>query len=233
MNNLASKLREGTKHSHTEAENVAFIKCFIKGVVDLNSFKRMISSLYLVYQALETEMERNQNHPILGKIYFSELNRTASLAKDLEYYYGSNWQQEMSSAATAKMYIDRIRELAATEPALLVGHAYTRYMGDLSGGQAFGRITRSALNLPEGEGAAFYEFKEIPDARDFKMKYRAALESLPIDETMADKIVTEANIAFDFNMTMFEELEGDLIQGLGIERFTELTTQRQKGSTTV
>jgi heme oxygenase len=32
--NLASKLRVGTKKAHTMAENVGFVKCFLKGVVE-------------------------------------------------------------------------------------------------------------------------------------------------------------------------------------------------------
>jgi heme oxygenase len=29
--NLALRLREGTKHAHTAAENTAFMKCFFEG----------------------------------------------------------------------------------------------------------------------------------------------------------------------------------------------------------
>ncbi|MEH1935571.1 MAG: biliverdin-producing heme oxygenase [Nostoc sp.] len=32
--NLAIKLRSGTQQAHTSAENVGFMKCFLKGVVD-------------------------------------------------------------------------------------------------------------------------------------------------------------------------------------------------------
>jgi len=32
--NLATKLREGTKKTHTMAENVGFVKCFLRGVVE-------------------------------------------------------------------------------------------------------------------------------------------------------------------------------------------------------
>jgi heme oxygenase len=31
---LDIRLREGTKHSHTMAENTAFMKCFLKGIVE-------------------------------------------------------------------------------------------------------------------------------------------------------------------------------------------------------
>ena len=33
---LAGQLREGTKKSHTMAENTGFVACFLKGVVEKN-----------------------------------------------------------------------------------------------------------------------------------------------------------------------------------------------------
>ena len=42
--NLASQLREGTKKSHSMAENVGFVKCFLKGVVEKNSYRKLVSN---------------------------------------------------------------------------------------------------------------------------------------------------------------------------------------------
>ncbi|MGL6341317.1 MAG: biliverdin-producing heme oxygenase, partial [Waterburya sp.] len=39
--NLATMLREGTKKSHTMAENVGFVKCFLKGVVEKKSYRKL------------------------------------------------------------------------------------------------------------------------------------------------------------------------------------------------
>jgi DNA gyrase subunit B len=50
--NLATKLREGTKKAHTMAENVGFIKCFLKGVVEKTSYRKLVSNLYFVYSAI-------------------------------------------------------------------------------------------------------------------------------------------------------------------------------------
>ncbi len=69
-NDLASKLREGTKHSHTAAENTAFTKCFLKGVVKKEFFRKLTANLYFVYSALEEEIQRHLNHPVVSSIYF-------------------------------------------------------------------------------------------------------------------------------------------------------------------
>ncbi|NEO77484.1 heme oxygenase (biliverdin-producing) [Moorena sp. SIO4G3] len=229
--NLATKLREGTKTSHTMAENVGFVKCFLKGTVEKTSYRKLVSNLYFVYSAMEEEMERHREHPILSKIYFQELNRKKTLEQDLCYYYGSNWQDKVVPSVAAKEYVQRIKDMSEKEPELLVAHSYTRYLGDLSGGQILKKIAQRGMNLSDGQGTAFYEFKQIPDEKGFKAKYRQAMDELPIDDATADRIVEEANAAFGMNMKMFQELEGNLIKAIGIMLYNTLTRRRVRGST--
>jgi heme oxygenase len=118
-------------------------------------------------------------------------------------------------------------------PELLVGHHYTRYIGDLSGGQILKNIAQKAMSLGEHDGLRFYEFAAIPDEKAFKANYRATLDALPIDQAMADRIVEEANHAFHLNMTMFQELEGNLIAAIGKVLFGFLTRRQRSGSTEV
>ena len=229
--NLATKLREGTKKAHTMAENVGFIKCFLKGVVEKTSYRKLASNLYFVYSAMEEEMERHHAHPIVSKIYFQQLNRKKSLEQDLAYYYGANWREQVTPSSAAKEYVQRIREVSASAPELLIAHSYTRYIGDLSGGQILKKIAQQGMNLAEGEGTAFYEFKEIPDEKAFKANYRQVLNELPLDEAAMDRIVDEANATFGMNMKMFQELEGNLVKAIGQMLFNSLTRRRTRGST--
>lgn len=229
--NLATKLREGTKKSHSMAENTGFVACFLKGVVEKNSYRKLVSNLYFVYSAMEEEMERHSQHPIVSQIYFPELNRKSALEQDLTFYYGPNWREQVAPSAAAEEYIARIREVSNTAPELLVAHSYTRYLGDLSGGQILKGIAVRAMNLSEGEGTHFYEFKTISDEKAFKNKYRQAMNDLAIDEPTADRIVDEANHAFGLNMKMFRELEGNLIKAIGQMLFNTLTRRRNRGST--
>jgi len=228
--NLATKLREGTKKAHTMAENVGFVKCFLKGVVEKTSYRKLVSNLYFVYTAMEEEMDRHHNHPILSKIHYPELNRKASLEKDLYYYFGNSWRDQVAPSPATQAYVQRIRDLSATEPELLIAHSYTRYLGDLSGGQILKGIAQRAMNLAEGEGTAFYEFETIADEKAFKAQYRQALDDVPVDETTADRIVEEANAAFGMNMSLFKELEGNLVKAIGQMLFNTLTRRRTRGS---
>jgi len=229
--NLATMLREGTKKSHTMAENVGFVKCFLKGVVEKQSYRKLVGNLYFVYSAMEEEMERLQDHPVVSKIYFPELNRKQSLEQDLYFYYGSNWREEVTLSEAGKAYVERIKQVANSQPELLVAHSYTRYLGDLSGGQILKKISQRAMNLTDGQGTAFYEFEDITDEKAFKNEYRQRMNELPVDQQTAERIVDEANAAFGMNMNMFKELEGNLIKAIGQMLFNTLTRRRISDST--
>ena len=229
--NLATKLRVGTKKAHTMAENVGFVKCFLKGVVEKNSYRKLVGNFYFAYTAMEEELEKHANHPVISKIDFQELYRKHSLEQDLSFYYGANWREQIKLSPAGEAYVQRIREVGENQPELLVAHSYTRYLGDLSGGQILKNIAQTAMNLTEGEGTAFYEFDQIDDEKAFKAKYRQALDEMPIDDATADRIVDEANAAFGMNMKMFQELEGNLIKAIGQMLFNSLTRRRNRGNT--
>ncbi|MEA5571206.1 heme oxygenase (biliverdin-producing) [Calothrix sp. UHCC 0171] len=228
--NLASKLRVGTKKAHTMAENVGFVKCFLKGVVEKNSYRKLVGNFYFIYSAMEEELAKHHNHPIVSKINFTELYRKQSLEQDLAFYYGANWREQVQLSSAGEAYVKRIREISEQEPELLIAHSYTRYLGDLSGGQILKGIAETAMNLTDG-GTAFYEFADIPDEKAFKVKYRTALDEMPLDEATCDRIVHEANDAFGANMKMFQELEGNLIKAIGVMLYNTLTRRRNRGNT--
>lgn len=197
-------------------------------------FRQLLANFYFVYSTLETELARHQNHPVVGKIYFPQLNRKDQLAQDLAYYYGENWENEVYPSDAGKTYVERLKTLSESEPELLISHAYVRYLGDLSGGQGLKRIVRSAMNLPEDKGTKFYEFDELPNfdtQKAFKIQYRDALNSLPLDETMAQKIVDEANYAFELNRNVMHELEGAVKSAIGDDKFNSITGENHAGST--
>ena len=230
---LASQLREGTKKAHTMAENTGFLSCFLKGVVDKASYRTLVADLYFVYYAMEQEIGklRAAGHPVVGPVGFPELNRRESLEQDLAFYFGEGWRNSVKATPAAQEYVARIHQIAQESPELLVGHHYTRYIGDLSGGQILKAIAQKAMNLGEHDGLRFYAFDAIPDEQGFKANYRATLDALPIDQATADRIVTEANHAFHLNMTMFQELEGNLIAAIGKVLFGFLTRRQRSGST--
>ena len=205
---LAAELKTGTKRSHTAAENTKFVGSFLRGVVSEENYRTLIKDFYFVYSAIEEEMERLEDNEYIAPINFKELNRVEQLKMDVRYYYGPNWRSIIAPSESAVQYVERVHEVADKDPYLLVGHHYTRYLGDLSGGQILKGIAEKALNLREGEGLKFYDFDKIDDKKAYKDRYRFALDCLPLDKPKIDAIIAEANYAFKLNMDLFDELGG-------------------------
>ena len=209
ISDFSKQLKEGTKKSHTMAENTSFVASFLRGVVDESKYRQWVANFYFIYHALETEVENNKDNPFVGPMRLNGLSRHDALIKDCEYFYGDDWREKIYPTEQTQRYVNRIHEVAKENPELLIAHHYTRYMGDLSGGQILKGIAQKALGLKE-DGLAFYEFPEISDKKGFKESYRRVLDTIiPATQKDVDGIIVEANYAFRLNMYMFEEIQGD------------------------
>ena len=202
---LSKQLKEGTKSSHSAAENTKFVTSFLKGVVDEENYKQLIANFYFVYRAMEEEIQKLRGDSTLGKLLFTELERVPALEQDLRYFYGPIWRSIVEPTDQCQRYVNRIREVSKDEPELLIAHPYTRYIGDLSGGQILKKIAERAIGT---EGLNFYDFPKIDDKKSFKASYKSMLDTLDLDQHQINAIIVEANYAFRLNMYMFEEIEG-------------------------
>ena len=212
---LSTRLKEGTKKSHNAAENTKFVAGFLKGVLNPEEYRKLITDFYYVYETMEQRIEETKD-PLASvlKQWGAKLYRTAFLNRDLRYYYGPMYRDMLTPSEACNTYCYRLNEIAEKDPYLLIAHHYTRYIGDLSGGQILKGIAKKALNPPEGEGLHFYDFPMINDAKAFKTDYRAVLDGLEVNENQVNSLIAEANYAFRLNMYIFDELQGDAKKGL-------------------
>jgi heme oxygenase len=156
--------------------------------------------------ALEENQERHREHGVLGKIYFPELYRRDALEQDLNFYYGNTTWNDVVPLKATQNYVSRINTLSAEWAEGLVAHHYTRYLGDLSGGQALKRIVAKTYNLSSDQGLAFYDFPQITNYSQFKDEYRARLDSIRVDDMTLQSIINEANQAFVLNQEVFNSM---------------------------
>ena len=202
LTTFSKKIKKDTSKSHSMAENTGFVTNFLAGVVSKDSYKQLIADFYFIYTALEEQVEKFKDDPFIAPIAFDELKRVPALEKDCEFYWGENWRNTISPTDACKNYVKRVKKIDAK---FLVGHHYTRYLGDLSGGQILKNIANKSMNL-NGEGLAFYEFEGISNPGNFKNRYRTALDNLPITWSDGELIINEANYAFKLNMDVFDEI---------------------------
>ena len=86
---------------------------------------------------------------------------------------------------------------------LLLSHAYTRFIGDLSGGKILARTAKKALNFKGADSGLFYEFED---------GYRQALDKMYLTDAEIERLVAEVNVALVLNMRIFAEL--DVLSGV-------------------
>ena len=207
MTELAIRLKEGTKESHSAAENTKFVASFLRGVVDYEEYRKLLTNFYYVYDTMEQRIRETED-PMVQAIKSEDLERKEAIERDLEYYYGPDWKEKQEPSEACNKYCHRLNEVAEKDPYLLIAHHYTRYIGDLSGGKILKEIAARVLKPPVGKGLDFYEFPSIPNAKEFKNNYRACLDNLDCDEQQINALITEANYAFRLNMYMFDEIQG-------------------------
>ena len=213
MVTFSKQIKEGTKKSHSAAENTKFVAGFLRGVLDKEQYRQLLTNFYYVYDTMEQRIRESTDN-LVSMISYPELERVNSLERDLRYYYGPMWRDKLEPSEACNKYCSRINEVAEKDPYLLIAHHYTRYIGDLSGGQILKGIAEKALQPPNGEGLHFYEFPRIEDAKEWKTNYRQVLDTLELDDAMKDALIEEANNAFRLNMYLFDEVEGSATKSL-------------------
>ena len=58
LEGLALRLDEGTRKSHSVAQNSAFVTGFFKGLSSRESYQKLITSYYFIYQAMEDTFDQ-------------------------------------------------------------------------------------------------------------------------------------------------------------------------------
>jgi heme oxygenase len=86
---MALMLDDGTRKSHSMAENTQFVTGFFKGLANRNSYRSLMTTLYYVYKAQEEAMDSTTEARV-QILDYPELRRLESLKKDMEFFYGTN-----------------------------------------------------------------------------------------------------------------------------------------------
>jgi heme oxygenase len=201
---LSQRLREGTRPEHEQAEGSGFVERLMSGRLEVAAYADLAAQQLAVYGALEDASAAVRADPQGATLVFDELTRTPEIEKDLAFLVGPDWAERVTIRPATERYVARLREVGASLPAY-AAHAYTRYLGDLSGGQIIKRMLERHYGL-SGDGLAFYTFAEIPKSKPFKDVYRERLDALDLSPAELDATVAEAKLAFRLNSAVFADL---------------------------
>ncbi|MFI9340543.1 heme oxygenase (biliverdin-producing) [Streptomyces sp. NPDC052773] len=207
MDSFSTLIRTASHEQHVEAETSTFMSDLLGGRLGVAAYARYTEQLWFVYEALEAGAGRLASDPVAGPFIRPELFRLPALERDLEHLRGPGWRGSLSALPATRAYADRVRECAERWPAGYIAHHYTRYLGDLSGGQIIrDRAERTWGFEKKGDGVRFYVFEEIPNPAAFKRAYRELLDAVNADELERQRIVAECKRAFALNTAVFRAL---------------------------
>lgn len=207
-------VRDATFADHERAAMSEFMSALFGERLPIAGYTEMVVQHHFAYEVLEQAGYELRDHPVAGAFVDEDLRRLPSIEADLVVLLGADWSSRATPSAATIAYCDRMREVCTSSPECFVAHHYTRYMGDLSGGQMIGRIARSTYSLSEGAGAAFYEFPGIADLAAFKDDYRGRLDVAEWSPEERERLLAEVAIAYRHNTEVFDELDRDLRAGV-------------------
>ncbi|MFI1352393.1 heme oxygenase (biliverdin-producing) [Streptomyces sp. NPDC020898] len=209
MDSFSTVIRTASHEQHVEAENSTFMSDMLGGRLGVEAYARYTEQLWFVYEALEAGADRLASDPVAGPFIQPELKRLAALEKDLAHLRGADWRSTLTALPATRVYAERVSECAREWPAGYIAHHYTRYLGDLSGGQIIRDTAEKTWGFArKGDGVRFYVFEGISNPAAFKRGYRELLDGagVAVDELERQRIVAECKRAFALNTGVFRDL---------------------------
>jgi heme oxygenase len=197
---LSDRVRSGTRADHDAAQGSGFLDALADGRLPLPAYTDLAAQHYAIYETLERAAVTMGGDTAAGAFVFPELVRLPALAADLRFLGGSPFVLPATDA-----YCARLREVAFDRPAAFVAHHYTRYLGDLSGGQYLGPAIARAYGL-DGAGHQFFVFPGVhPPA--FRARYRDLLDRVQWSSGEQDAFLAEVSEAYRLNIAVLAELK--------------------------
>lgn len=205
---FSTVIREASREEHAEADNTDFGQALVDGRLHLDAYAALLGQTWLVYTVLEEAARAQHGDPIGSTFWFPELLRVPSMERDLGFLIGGGWRDQIEPRPATERYQERVRAMCFDWAGGFMAHQYTRYLGDLSGGQIIRRTLRRVYDLEE-DGVRFYRFEGIPKPKPFKDLYRSRVDAAPWDAAEHARIVHEIKIAFRLNTDLFDDIGSD------------------------
>ena len=207
-NGFAKVVRERTWTFHNESEGAGFMSGIMRGGSALEDYVNLVAQHYFMYEAIEAQSDRFKDDEIFQPFDADGLRRMAALEVDLVHLIGPDWAEKIEALPATIAYAARVNEVGEQGwvPGV-IAHHYTRYLGDLSGGQMISKRMRQNHGF-DGDGVAFYEFASLGPLGKFKNDYRAELDKLgeKLSAEDRERFLEEVRMAYQFNTEVFNEL---------------------------
>ncbi|MET4782859.1 biliverdin-producing heme oxygenase [Glaciihabitans sp. UYNi722] len=202
---FSQALRERTWSSHGDSEGASFMSDLMTGKGTRDDYIALVTQHYFIYEALEAAAAGMADDAVAAQFISPQLTRLPAIEQDLHFLIGDDWRDTVVPLSTTQRYVDRLNTVAATWSGGFIAHHYTRYLGDLSGGQVIRTLMQRQFGF-ETNGVGFYLFDQIARPKQFKETYRHQLDAVGWDAEERERVIDEVLIAYRFNTELFEDL---------------------------
>lgn len=198
---VAALVRAATADDHRNAENRGFITRLMGGELSLEDYTRYLAQFAWIYEALEERGSRAGD----PEVFDPKLARFAAIESDLVALGAADWREAHPALPATAAYAAHLRSISDDDVRYLAHH-YTRYLGDLSGGQAIAALVGRHYGATP-EQLSFYDF-DLGDEGPvrYKRRYREAMNALALEPGQVDALIEEARASFRLNGAIFEDL---------------------------
>ncbi|MCC6270098.1 MAG: biliverdin-producing heme oxygenase [Microbacteriaceae bacterium] len=197
-------LRERTRTIHGHTEGATFMQDLMSGKGSREDYIALVVQHFYMYEALEAVAESMAHDPVARNFITPQLTRIPALEADLDFLLGPDWRSDCAPLPATTRYVQRIREVSGWAGGF-IAHHYTRYLGDLSGGQHIYKVMQKRFGF-DTNGVGFYLFDQIADPAAFKDTYRDQLDSVDWDDAERERVIDEVMTAYRLNTAVFEDL---------------------------
>ena len=203
---FSQALRERTRGGHSASEGANFMDDLMKGNGSREDYIALVAQHYFIYEALEGAAQHFADDSDAAAFISPQLTRLPALRADLQFLIGDDWLSTIAPLPTTQRYTARINQIAAEGWAGgFIAHHYTRYLGDLSGGQIIRTLMQRQFGF-ETNGVGFYLFDEIAKPKEFKETYRDQLDAVGWSAEESERVIEEVVRAYQFNTDLFVDL---------------------------
>jgi heme oxygenase len=197
---LVARMRASTAREHARAERSGIVAAILSGRVSRPAYVLYLRNLLPVYRSMEQALERHGALAAIARLARPALYRADRIAADLVALIGPGWPDQVPLLRSGERYAARVDWAGAGDGTRLIAHAYTRYLGDLSGGQILRR--RLAQRFGSDFPVAFAEFPAIGEVGTFSAAFRAALDCAASHAMEDEPLLCEAITAFELNIEL-------------------------------
>ncbi|MFM1917566.1 MAG: hypothetical protein RJB01_1081 [Actinomycetota bacterium] len=210
---FATSVRQATREAHDDAENSSFVQQLMSGALQVRQYADYLLALEPVYGAMEEEFRAHSGESSVALFDHRRLDRHGRIICDLAGLGQRPRSRPLPAAVDT--YVDAIHAASAS-PQRLLAHHYTRYLGDMAGGQAVAAALRQHYDLGP-EVLTFYDFSDLGDLVHYRRRYKDLLDLVPWSDAERTEFVEESKRVFALNSALFIAL-GDRDHSLTAER---------------